>query len=732
MRVYRHPYKKDLFCALSPVMSDVREPTKKDMDKFFEMRAYMPSYVDLSIKPLIINEGWMSHIEGDRAGDIIEPKGWIPGLPMFMQNPALLFNHSWDIGQPGIWLSVEVREEGLYGVNAVYDTALGRDVALSMRAGLLRSYSVSFNPTKYERVTPNEGEPYFHFFEQELIECSSVSSPMNVNAYNVDTQEVDPEEFSIQSFVRRAIGKGIELKTLKAPDRPGIGVRSMELKEVKEATDALGEKVTESEIKVKDLGTRMDGISQVLSELKQASDGGKKSTSELRELVDKAQADFLKANEELQAEMKKLRTNRVVYPGFDFTREKMNDLLLREPSDIKKHVPEAVAKDVLALQELQDRFIMVDRILECQSMNEGRNYHLTPRAERLKGLRTYNDYLDFRKAMDTATSTEGAELVPTLMSGSLIEQVRLEQVLAPLFPEINMPSGTFTLDLDLGDTIATLAGQTTTIVNAFETTEQTPATANISLTAKKARGRIQLSTEINEDAIVAVLPLVQPVAVRSIARAEDRAIANGDDTSGTHIDSGYTVATSDFRKAWDGLRQGVITKINSGTLASVCGVDGATYGIDKIRTARGQMGKYGLYPSDLTIISSLKAYLLRMLQDIEYVQTLDKYGPNAVILQGELSKVDGIPIVVTEWLEETQNAAGIYAGADYTRSSQILVHRRAWVRGLRRGTEVLVERDLANDVYQVYAYKRSAFGSIFTPSSSDITTNLIYNIDVAA
>jgi hypothetical protein len=65
-----------------------------------------------------------------------------------------------------------------------------------------------------------------------------------------------------------------------------------------------------------------------------------------------------------------------------------------------------------------------------------------------------------------------------------------------------------------------------------------------------------------------------------------------------------------------------------------------------LRGNRKKMGKYGVDPNELAHILSINEYI-DLLSDTA-VFTLEKYGPNATILTGELAKVDNVPVIVSE------------------------------------------------------------------------------------
>lgn len=664
--------------------------------------------------------GYASTKDVDRMNDIVEPSAFDSTMADYMKFPVILVNHNWYDDPVGKATSYKIDEKGLYIEASIVDTERGRTIKALIEAGLLKSFSIGFNIKKWES-SADEDEP-FRIVEVELIEISIVSSPANMEA-----------------LIEAAESKGIQVKSLIDPreGRGSKGVTIMEPTEVKKIVDdslaPVGDTIKEQSSTVAELGDKVANMSQVISELKQAAGDGKKTSGELRDLVDKATGDFTKAFTEMQEALKALRSRRIIHPAYDITGDNLKSMLMREPNEMKQNIPhdETVSR-VLALQRKNDNVVFIDSLLECASRNDGGSYHTQPRKQRVKSLNIWQDFNEFRKAMDSTTATEGDEYVPTGLSGTLVERVRLELKVASLFEEIVMPTNPFNIGVELGDTDATLAGETTAKVSAFTTDDQTPATANLTISAKKAKSSIQVSMELTEDAAFAIMPLVLNRAVRGIARVIDKAIINGDDSSGTHLDSGYTVAATDFRKAFDGLRYHWITTINSGTVGSVVGKDLGTFSAATMRQIRGQGGKYFLYPSDTAWLMSVKTYLMRILSDLDQVQTLDKYGPQATILTGELAKHDGVPLVVIEFIDETQDAAGIYSAAGYTRSSMLLVNRSQWLRGIKRGMETAVERDFDNDVWKVFAYERMGFIPLLTPSSTDVIINGGYNVDVAS
>jgi hypothetical protein len=69
----------------------------------------------------------------------------------------------------------------------------------------------------------------------------------------------------------------------------------------------------------------------------------------------------------------------------------------------------------------------------------------------------------------------------------------------------------------------------------------------------------------------------------------------------------------------------------------------------------------------LAWIASIASYY-KMLGLTE-VLTLQNYGPQATVLQGELGKFDSIPIIVSEYQRQDLNASGVYDGVTKTKTA---------------------------------------------------------------
>jgi HK97 family phage prohead protease/HK97 family phage major capsid protein len=661
-------------------------------------------------------EGYASTNDVDRSGDVIEASAWIPHMDNFMQYPVLLLNHNWDESPIGKIVEWSVDDKGLYVRAEIAPTPKGYEIKTLIEFGILKSFSVGFNIKKYTR-SDDPNDPFL-ITEAELIELSVVNVPCNMLAM---FEEAEKKELVIKHFTRPTDVRSIV-------DGANIIVKGnnnlSELDFVKK--DELNAVVTKQqgvEAQLKELTPLIRDVKSIENALKEAKENGY-GKSEMLSLIDRVEKDFKDAVDALTSKVQEIQTRRnpiTGSTGFGYDLKSMITKSAQELEAVFASEPAKISQDK-HLQKLNDDVLFVDALLEASSKNNEGNYHYKPKSERMKSLKIFGELSEFSKAMDSATANEGTEFVPVGYSAVLEEKVRLELKVAPLFAEISMPTKSFTLPVHITDTIATLHAEKLVVATAKDSVEQTPGTDDVTLTASKFRSRIQTSAELDEDSILAILPYISNNASRGIARAWDRGIINGQKTA--DVDTGYGgIGATDARKAFDGLRYHLQTTL-SGDM-----VDISTFSEDNMRDVRANMGVYGVYPSDLAYLCSSKTYLKKFLKDLDSVLTVDKYGPNAVVLTGELAKFDGIPIILSEFVQDDLNASGIYDGTTTDRSETLLVNRNAWIRGVRRAMSVAVEKDIVNDIYNVVAFKRGDFQPLYTPTTSTgVIVNSGYNV----
>ena len=116
-------------------------------------------------------------------------------------------------------------------------------------------------------------------------------------------------------------------------------------------------------------------------------------------------------------------------------------------------------------------------------------------------------------------------------------------------------------------------------------------------------------------------------------------------------------------------------------------------------TSRGLLGKYGGRVSDLRLV--LGQSTLNAMYDISQVKTVDVYGPNATIVQGELARFFGIPILLSEATPVTDSdlveADGKSNSTAGTLGWWCLFNVNGWKQGFRREFNIESDRNIQTD-----------------------------------
>jgi HK97 family phage major capsid protein len=205
---------------------------------------------------------------------------------------------------------------------------------------------------------------------------------------------------------------------------------------------------------------------------------------------------------------------------------------------------------------------------------------------------------------------------------------------------------------------------------------------------------------LEEDSIIAMAPFIRDEIIEGLAYGLEDAYLNGDD-SGTHMDNDTNGGAADLAaKTWIGLRKHA--QANSVTQ------DLSTFSTANLRALRKKLGKYGADPRNLAWIVSIKGLIAMM--GLAEVITLDKFGPLATVITGQLAMFDGIPVIVSEEMRDDVAATGVntLAGPN-TLSNLILANRRSWIRGIRRAPTVKTKEDIETDQLIVVVTWRGDF-----------------------
>ena len=294
---------------------------------------------------------------------------------------------------------------------------------------------------------------------------------------------------------------------------------------------------------------------------------------------------------------------------------------------------------------------------------------------------------NFKSAMDSTTAGTGDELVDTQEARALWDDVNLETAVAPLFNTIQMPSNPFQIPLQLGD------------VNWYPGTENVATkstaltTARQTLTAYELVAEVPWSYDLDEDAVIAMMEELRRGLLRNAREVIDDVLLNGDTATTDNINAdGATISTTDAGKGQWLLGFDGIIKLPLVDNTSQAVNHAGAVSDDMFNEIRSKLGKYGVRPSELVYICDVNTYIRSL--SVGNFRTLDKFGPQATLLTGQLGAVEGIPVIVSEQMKLADTDGKVTDAGNGTDTGRLLlVNRSQWRVGFKRELAIETVRD---------------------------------------
>lgn len=326
------------------------------------------------------------------------------------------------------------------------------------------------------------------------------------------------------------------------------------------------------------------------------------------------------------------------------------------------------------------------------------------------------------RAMDSATAGAGAELVPQEEARQLWHDVNGETAVAQLFETVNMPSNPFDVPLQLGD-VDWYPGAANTAATGTDL-----ATAKQTLTAHELVGMVPWAYELDEDAVVAMLAEVRSTLLRNAAQVLDDVVLNADTSATGNINNDgaslpkTAAGKAHYRVGFDGLLHLPLVDNAKQSNNHNAGASAAMF-----NEVRSMIGKYGLRPSQCAFITDVHTYIAA--QAVEQFQTIDKLGPHATLLTGQLGAVEGVPVIVSEQMGLADTAGKVHSTAtSNTRGRLLIVNRTQWRKGFRRELLIETERDIQRRQNVMVVSMRVAFAERTGARASATHTALQFNV----
>lgn len=319
-------------------------------------------------------------------------------------------------------------------------------------------------------------------------------------------------------------------------------------------------------------------------------------------------------------------------------------------------------------------------------------------------------------------SNVGAELIPDQFMAELHMEYEVPTVVRSLFAETQMSSNTMLAPRITRGGRPYVKGNVTSDIPALYPAS-TVQTGQASITAKGLATRYILDEELIEDSAVLLLPAMQRMIAKDMRDALEDAIINGD-AAATHQDaiadwdirerwgSSGLGGSNDHRRLFTGLRAAAFDRQSTYSFAG-------SVSAAKILAMASEMGEMAV--ADKVLIVSPEA-LYQHLLGLEQLITIDKFGPQATILTGQLGSIFGTPVVVSRFMSADLATSGKFVQSSDTKTGMAMVARDSWNIFARRGIQIQQEQDIKSGAYNMVATERLTFDTL----DADATKNVVF------
>lgn len=350
---------------------------------------------------------------------------------------------------------------------------------------------------------------------------------------------------------------------------------------------------------------------------------------------------------------------------------------------------------------------------------------------------TKTDVVPYRKAtQNEGAAGYGQELVGVQYMNELWDAARQDSRVFSLLDtfEMNQASAYLPVVADLPE--PQFLGENTT-ENSFLAGTGRVGSNRVLVSAKKMLINQIWTYELEEDAIIPFLPFIRAQIAASLAFYSDAVVLNGDTTNAATgninlddadpADTKYYLAFDGMRKV--GLVDNTANKLDEGgslELASIA----ALKGLMMDRTNLIDWG-HPVRSSDLIYVCDPQT--ADKLVQLDQVVTVDKFGPQAGVLTGQIGNILGSPVISTMAMGLTEADGKISTTAANNIKGQLLAfNRNAFKVGLKRNITIELERMPGMQQSRLVASFRLGLGR-YSPSGAASGIEgaaVLYNITV--
>jgi len=325
------------------------------------------------------------------------------------------------------------------------------------------------------------------------------------------------------------------------------------------------------------------------------------------------------------------------------------------------------------------------------------------------------------------SASVGGEWIPDEFKTELYQTFQVPRGLRALLPTVNMERETLLIPKLSRGGRPYIKGVGSDSLTSY--THSTIETAQKTVRAKGLATLMNIDDAAGEDSAFAIIPALSKQIAQDLEDAFEDAMLNGD-TNDPHQDdisnwnlrerwgSSGLGGSSDHRKLFLGMRAAAADK------STTSAITGTELSFADFMAAVGLMGELAV--GNKVCVVSPEALVANFLQ-LDQVVTLEKFGPQATILTGQLASLAGIPIVMSRFMGADLESTGLFLNSgDKNKTGYVIFNTDSWYQYLRRQITIESDKNIASGVIQLVATMRSTMDS----PDADATKNVVYGIDL--
>ena len=341
-----------------------------------------------------------------------------------------------------------------------------------------------------------------------------------------------------------------------------------------------------------------------------------------------------------------------------------------------------------------------------------------------------------QRAMDTAESGYGSQLVGAQYVGDLWAAARRESMVFGLLDTFEMTDPVAYLPVEVDFPEMLFVSESAANNSSNYTTVKT-GSQRCAVTAYKFVIHQMWSGEMEEDSIIPFIPFLRRQAQLGVGFYSDSAVLNGDTTNaGTgniNLDDADPADTKHYL-AFDGIRHAGLVD-NTANSASLAG----PVTLAALNAQRGRMVDTTRFvdwghpttKDDLIYVADVETADKVCLLD--EVVTVDKFGSSAGVLNGQVARVLGHPLIGSMAMSKTEADGKLSTtGSNNVKGQVAAFNRRGFKVGWRRRVKTETERLPATDQTRIVYSLRMGFARCSpTGAASGIeAADVLYNISL--